>query len=69
MKTTIMFNILKKYQILKFEDWSKKTLLKASKTNFQGGDYIEIKGFVKGSAHSNSYNPKQIQGKDLTKNN
>ncbi len=48
MKTTIMFNILKKCQILKFEDWSKKTLLKASKTNFLGGDYVEIKEFVKG---------------------
>ena len=63
MKPIIMINILKKCQIFKYEDWSKKTLLQASKINFLGGDYMEIKEFVKGSAYSNSYNPKQIQEK------
>ena len=40
MKPNIMINILKKYQIFKYKDWSKKTLLQVSKTNFLGGDYI-----------------------------
>ena len=48
MKPIIMINILKKCQIFKYEDWSKKTLLQASKINFLGGDYMEIKEFVKG---------------------
>ncbi len=63
MKHTIMINILKKCQIFIYEDWSKKTLLPVNETNFQGGDYMKIKEFVKGSAYSNSYNPKQIQEK------